>query len=101
MTETDAALFSILNSQFSILPALELADSFFPSGLFTQSHGLEGYAGAGLAGADQLEPLLHTYLLHLAAPGDALAARWVVRAMAAGDLALVGAIDARVEATKL
>jgi urease accessory protein len=89
------------SASLSILAALQLADSFFPSGLFTQSHGLEGYAGAGLAGADQLEPLLHTYLLHLAAPGDALAARWVVRAVAAGDLALVAAIDARVEATKL
>src|SRR5262245_29267587 len=101
MTETYAAQSSILNSQFSILAALQLADSFFPSGLFTQSHGLEEYASAGLTGAEQVEPLLHTYLLHLAALGDALAARWVVRAMAAGHQALVAAIDARVEATKL
>jgi urease accessory protein len=101
MVETDSAPFSILNSQFSILAALQLADSFFPSGLFTQSHGLEGFAGIGLSGADQIEPLLHTYLLQLAAPGDALAARWVVRAAVEGDLALVAAIDARLEATKL
>jgi urease accessory protein len=101
MIETNPDPFSILHSQFSILPALQLADSFFPSGLFTQSHGLEGFAGAGLHGADQLEPLLHAYLLQLAAPGDALAARWAVRAATDGDLALVAAIDARLDATKL
>ncbi len=54
-----------------------------------------------MAGAEQIEPLLHSYLLRVAAPGDALAARWAVRAMADGDWDLVAAIDARLEATKL
>jgi urease accessory protein len=101
MPENASAPFSIPHSAFRILPALQLADSFFPSGLFTQSHGLEGFASAGVTGMDQLEPLLHSYLLHMAAPGDALAARWVVRAAGADDLALLLAIDARLEATKL
>jgi urease accessory protein len=99
MPENASAPFCMLHSAFSILPTLQLADSFFPSGLFTQSHGLEGFASAGVTGADQLEPLLHSYLLHMAAPGDALAARWVVRA--ADDSALIAAIDMRLEATKL
>jgi urease accessory protein len=101
MIENDPAQFSILNSQFSILAALQLADSFFPSGLYAQSHGLESFAAAGMAGASELEPLLHTYLLCVAAPGDALATRWVVRAAAGGDLELVMKIDARLEATRL
>jgi urease accessory protein len=93
---------SKLNTQnLELLAVLQLADSFFPSGLYTQSHGLESFAASGMAGAGQLEPLLHTYLLHVAGPGDALAARWVVRAMAGDDLDLVAAIDARLEATRL
>lgn len=92
---------NVPNDAGELLAALQLADSFFPSGLFTQSHGLEQFAAGGLAGAAQLEPLLQTYLLHVAAPGDALAARWVVRAMQEHDLDLVASIDARLDATKL
>jgi urease accessory protein len=79
---------------------LQLADSFFPSGMYTQSHGLESFVSAGVSGEEQLAPLLQVYLLQLAAPGDALAARWVTRAAAAGDVDLIAAIDARLEATK-
>jgi hypothetical protein len=65
--------------------------------MFTQSHGLESFVAAGTAGAAQIEPLLHGYLLHIAAPGDALAARWVARAAQAGDLDLVAQIDERLD----
>ncbi len=85
----------------SLLAMLQLADSFFPTGMFTQSHGLEAFVGAGTAGEAQIEPLLHTYLRHVAGPGDALATRWIVRAAATGDLDLVAAVDERLEATKL
>lgn len=85
----------------AFLAALQLADSFFPSGMFTQSHGLERFVERGLAGEGALEPLLHSYLLHAAAPGEALAARWVARAAGAGDLGLVAAVDERLEATRL
>jgi urease accessory protein len=85
----------------SLFATLQLADSFFPTGMFTQSHGLESFVAAGTAGAAQIEPLLHSYLLHIAAPGDALAARWVARAAHAGDLDLVAQIDERLEASKL
>jgi urease accessory protein len=85
----------------TLFATLQLADSFFPTGMFTQSHGLESFVAAGVAGTGGIEPLLHSYLLHLAAPGDALAARWVARAAQAGDLDLVAQIDERLEATKL
>jgi urease accessory protein len=85
----------------TLFATLQLADSFFPTGMFTQSHGLESFVAAGITGAARIEALLHGYLLHLAAPGDALAARWVARAAHTGDLDLVAQIDERLEATKL
>jgi urease accessory protein len=85
----------------TLFATLQLADSFFPTGMFTQSHGLESFVAAGASGAVQIEPLLHGYLLHIAAPSDALAARWVARAALAGDLDLVAQIDEWLEATKL
>lgn len=92
---------SQLHTLSSQLSMLQLADSFFPSGLYTQSHGLERFVERGLRGAAALEPLLHSYIRHVAGPGDALAARWAARAAAAGDLELAAAVDARLEATKL
>lgn len=100
MSDQDSP-FSMLNAQSSLLAALQLADSFFPTGMYTQSHGLESFVSAGCVGAERIEPLLRACLLHAAGPSDALAARWVVRAAAAGDHDLVAAIDSRLEATKL
>jgi urease accessory protein len=89
------------DAQASLLGAFQLADSFFPSGMYTQSHGLERFVALGLLGEERIEPLLHSYMLQVAAPGDALAARWVARAAADSDLNLIAAIDRRLEATKL
>ncbi len=89
------------NQMHTLFATLQLSDSFFPTGMFTQSHGLESFVAAGTAGEARIEPLLHGYLLHIAAQGDALAARWVARAAHAGDLDLVAQIDERLEATKL
>lgn len=85
----------------TLLAALQLADSFFPSGMFTQSHGLERFVERGLVGEAAVEPLLRSYLLHVAAQGEALAARWAARAARAGDLDMVLAVDERLEATRL
>lgn len=89
------------NPAGGLLAALQLGDSFFPSGLFTQSHGLERFVEGGLRGPGELEPLLHSYLLDQAGPGEALAARWAVRAAAQGDFDLVAAVDERLGALKL
>jgi urease accessory protein len=99
--EPFAALEDKLSEGSKLLATLQLADSFFPSGLYTQSHGLEQFIAAGASGAAQLEPIIHDYLRHAAGPADVLAARWVVRAALAHDLDLVAAIDARLEAGKL
>jgi urease accessory protein len=88
-------------SNTALLGALQLADSFFPSGMFTQSHGLEAFVEASLCDSANLEPLLHSYVRASFGPCEALAARWVARAGAAGDLALVARVDARLEAAKL
>ncbi|NJM07797.1 urease accessory protein [Candidatus Gracilibacteria bacterium] len=84
-----------------MLAALQLGDSFFPSGMFTQSHGLEQFVARGLRDAAELAELLHCYLLDQAAYSDALAARWAVRAMVAADLDLLQTIDQRLTAFKL
>jgi urease accessory protein len=84
-----------------LLAALQLGDSFFPSGMFTQSHGLEQFVAGGLRDAAELEELLHCYLLDQAALSDALAARWAVRALVATDLDLLQSIDQRLTAFKL
>ncbi len=85
----------------ALLGALQLADSFFPSGMFTQSHGLESFVEAGLCGDASLEPLLHSYLRASFGPCEAVAARWPARAGASGDVALVAQVDMRLEAAKL
>lgn len=90
-----------ITNSTGLFAALQLADSFFPSGMFTQSHGLERFVETGLVGAERLEPLFHSYVLHMAATADALAARWVVRAASAHNYELVEQLDRRLEATKL
>jgi urease accessory protein len=89
-------------AQTTLLAALQLADSFFPTGMYTQSHGLERFVQeGGVRGGAQIERLLHSYLRHVAATGDALAARWTARAAQHDDAELIAAVDARLEATKL
>jgi urease accessory protein len=85
----------------TLLAALQFGDSFFPSGMFTQSHGLEQFLADGLCDPAALEALLHAYLLDQAAWSDALAARWAVRALSDGDLDLLQTVDQRLTAFKL
>ncbi|MBA3944085.1 MAG: urease accessory protein [Herpetosiphonaceae bacterium] len=83
----------------ALLAGLQLADSFFPSGLFTQSHGLEQFVALGTHGPDQVGALLRAYLLQVVGPADAVALRWVMRAE--GQLSEVGLIDQRLDALKM
>ena len=88
-------------NSLTLLSALQLADSFFPSGMFTQSHGLEAFVEHGGCDDARLEALLHSYVRASFGPCEALAARWAARAGSAGDLGLVVKFDARLEAAKL
>lgn len=85
----------------SFLVSLQLADSLFPSGLYTLSHGLEAFAQADLLSAATLEPLLADYLLHGVGPSDGIALSCAHRAGATGDLDLAARADARLTAVKL
>ncbi|MGH3241788.1 MAG: urease accessory protein, partial [Spirillospora sp.] len=56
----------------ALLAQLQLTDSGFPSGLYTLSHGLEGYAQLGLVRAEDL-PGLVSALVRAAGTADAAA----------------------------
>ena len=83
------------------LAALQLADSAFPSGLYTLSHGLEGYTQAGAIDAATLPDLLADLLHGSAGPADASAFALAHRAAGAGDWDRLAAIDRRLHAVLL
>ncbi|WNI16194.1 urease accessory protein UreF [Actinacidiphila sp. ITFR-21] len=85
----------------SLLIALQLTDSAFPSGFYTLSHSLEGFAQAGAVDADGLPLLLGDLLLHGVGPADATALALAHRAAAAGDVDGAAAVDTHLFATKL
>ncbi|MFI1957693.1 urease accessory protein UreF [Streptomyces althioticus] len=84
-----------------LLVGLQLTDSAFPSGFYTLSHGLEGFAQEGAVDRDSLPRLLHDLLRHGVGPSDATALALAHRAAAAGDWEAVAAVDRRLHATKL
>ncbi len=84
-----------------LLVSLQLTDSAFPSGFYTLSHGLEGFAQAGAVDAGSLPLLLADLLRHSVGPGDATALALAHRATTAGDPARVAEIDEYLHATKL
>ena len=94
MTATD--------SSATFLAALQLADSFFPSGTFAQSQGLEGMVTRGwVSNADDLKEYLHNLLTWSTLPGDGVALLNAHRAARAGDLATLVDIDWHLHAMKL
>ncbi len=84
-----------------LLVSLQLTDSAFPSGFYTLSHGLEGFAQQGAVDHDSLAALLHDVLRHGVGPADATALALAHRAAAADDWDAVVATDRRLHATKL
>ncbi|MYW01109.1 urease accessory UreF family protein [Streptomyces sp. SID3343] len=80
---------------------MQLTDSAFPSGLYTLSHGLEGYAQARAVDRASLADLLTDLLRHGVGPADATALVLAHRAACTGDWAGVGAVDERLYAAKL
>ncbi|MFC8127802.1 urease accessory protein UreF [Streptomyces sp. NPDC057302] len=85
----------------ALLISLQLTDSAFPSGFYTLSHGLEGYAQAKAITPDTVEVLLADLLRHSVGPADATALALAHRAARAGDFARVSETDRRLYATKL
>ena len=85
----------------TFLSSLQLADSFFPSGFYTLSHGLEAFAQAGLLTPDNLEDLLADYLRHGVGPSDGAALACAHRAATRGELDIAAEADLRMTAVKL
>ncbi|MET8046265.1 urease accessory UreF family protein [Streptosporangium sp. NPDC005286] len=84
-----------------LLAQLQLTDSGFPSGLYTLSHGLEGYVQLGATGSADLRGLLTDLLYNSVGPGDATALVLAHRAAGAGDWDRLVEVDQRLHAIKL
>ena len=85
----------------ALLVSLQLTDSAFPSGRYTLSHGLEGFAQADEVDADTLPALLADLLRHSVGPADATALALAHRAVRAGDWDALVEVDQRLYAAKL
>lgn len=82
--------------------ALQLADSAFPSGLFTQSMGLEGYVQAGrVRDVEGVRRLVRNVLEAQVAPLDGTACALAWQDASAGDVAGLADLCRQVEARKL
>ncbi|MHB1800072.1 MAG: urease accessory protein UreF [Actinomycetes bacterium] len=85
-----------------LLGALQLGDSFFPSGRYTLSHGLESFAQAKVIdGLPALEEMLHDYVVHAVGPSEAVAVASANRSATTGDLTTIIAVDQLLFAMKL
>lgn len=89
-------------SSASFLAALQLADSFFPSGTYAHSQGLEGMVTRGwVRNADDLGEYLRNLLTWSILPCDGVALLNSHRAARDGDLATLVDIDWHLHAMKL
>jgi len=84
-----------------LLAQLQLTDSGFPSGMYTLSHGLEGYVQLRITGPETLRELLVDLLRHAVGPADAAALALAHRAAAADDWDRLVRVDRRLHAIKL
>ena len=84
-----------------LLFSLQLADSAFPSGLYTMSHGLEGFRQRGLVTPAEVGNLLADLLRTSIGPADATALARAHDAARKGDVSRIERIDRLLFATKL
>lgn len=84
-----------------LLFSLQLADSAFPSGLYTMSHGLEGFRQRDLVDSQGVGDLLADLLRCSIGPADGTALARAHDAASAGDLDEVQRVDRLLFATKL
>lgn len=89
-------------SDLGFLSALQLADTFFPTGLYTLSHGLEAFVQHNLVTSGQdVEALLLTYLEQVVGPSDGIAVSHAHQATLEEDIASLIGVDRRLTAVKL
>jgi len=86
----------------SFLHALQVADSFFPTGMVTLSHALETYVDEEtIHTKEDFEELLEDYLCHQIGGTDSIALANAHRAAVQGDLQAIVRIDWMLSAMKL
>ena len=85
----------------ALLVSLQLTDSAFPSGFYTLSHSLEGFAQAKAVTAQSMPELLVDLLRHTVGPSDATALALAHRAVCAEDWDAAVEVDRRLHAAKL
>jgi urease accessory protein len=83
------------------LNALQVSDTFFPTGVYTLSHGLEAFIQAGLVSKAEVEVLLRDYLENVLGPADGVALAQAHRVTDERDLGGLMEIDRRLFAMKL
>jgi urease accessory protein len=91
----------VQDSVSPLLGSLQLLDSFFPSGLYTLSHGLEAFVAEGAVTEQTLAALVTDHLRFGVGRADAVALACAHRAHGARDLDLAAAADRRLTAVKL
>ena len=63
-----------MNTDFSELSIMQLSDSFFPSGLYTMSNGLETvFDEKRITTVDEIQEFMHTIITHQVGPVDCVA----------------------------
>jgi len=77
----------------SLVAALQLADSFFPSGMVTFSHGLETFLSLSPPASVDIAGLLDDYLSGKIAPCDLVAYAHAYRAAEAKDIVRLQEVD--------
>ena len=85
----------------ALIATLQLADSFFPSGMLTLSHGLEAFLSLHPESGKDLPSLLEDYLQHKVAPLELLAYLHAYRAAETADLEQLHSIDRYLTASLL
>lgn len=85
----------------ALIAALQLSDSFFPSGMLTLSHGLEAFLSLHAVSGKDLSPLLEDYLQHKVAPLELVAYLHAYRAAEIGSLKELQHIDRYLTASLL
>lgn len=86
----------------AFLTALQLADSFFPTGMYAHSHGLEAMINRGLVDTvDDIEDFLTEQMIWSLLPSDAVALSNAHVAAQDGDLELIVQIDRTLSALRL
>jgi urease accessory protein len=86
----------------NFLTALQLGDSFFPSGMYAQSLGLEGLVRSGVVlTADDVEDFLSSQIVWSVLPSDGVALLNAHGAAGKKDLEEIGAMDKLLYAMRL